>query len=291
MSVRGDEVQKELLEIEAAAERFAHGDLDQLIAVPDSSPLANLVRALNRMAEQLKHLEDVRRDFVANVSHELKTPLTAIKGFVEMLQDGTATSAEDQAAFLGIIARHVDRMIEIVVDLLTLSRLEGQPDETQIQLHEHSVRGTIQGAVEMCQAAADARKVKLVIEAPAELCCRANRVLLEQAIVNLIDNAVKYSEPGSVVRIEGLDVGSEQQIRVVDHGAGIAPEHLDRIFNRFYRIDKARSRKLGGTGLGLSIVKHIAQVHGGRASVSSEVGKGSTFIIHLPLWTPVERAA
>jgi len=229
----------------------------------------------------LRRLEDVRRDFVANVSHELKTPITSIKGFVETLLDGALESPDDARRFLAIIAKQADRLNAIIEDLLTLSRIEQEEEKAENILGRGSVSEVIDAAVQLCRNAAETKDIAFEVSCPEDIQAMINPTLLEQGIVNLVDNAVKYSEAGSRVRIEAGERNGEVQIRVIDEGVGIAPEQLPRLFERFYRVDKARSRSLGGTGLGLAIVKHIAQAHGGRISVDSELGKGSRFSLHL----------
>ncbi len=231
---------------------------------------------------RLAKLENIRKDFVANVSHEIKTPITAIKGFVETLQEGQNQDPEDVRRFLGIIHRHVDRLEAIVEDLLALSRIEKEVEAEEITLEEHPVPGILARAIQACENKAEAKKIRLELECSEELKGRINPLLLEQAVVNLIDNAINYTEEGKSVTIRAQVKEQEILIQVQDHGTGIESRHLDRIFERFYRVDKSRSRKLGGTGLGLSIVKHIVEAHGGRVSVESQPGLGSTFTLHLP---------
>ena len=231
---------------------------------------------------RLRKLESIRRDFVANVSHEIKTPLTAIKGFVETLKDGAAEKPEDAERFLRIIQKHVERLEAIVEDLLSLSRIEKEAERKEILLETHGIREILAGAAQVCDVKASAKDLGLEIACPVTLRARINPRLLEQALVNLLDNAIKYSEPGQTVTLEGLEQKEEVLIRVRDKGCGIERRHLDRLFERFYRVDQARSRKLGGTGLGLAIVKHIMQAHHGRVSVESKLGSGSTFTLHLP---------
>ena len=230
---------------------------------------------------QLRRLEDMRRDFVANVSHELKTPLTAIKGFVETLHQGQA-DPEEARRFLGIIARHVDRLNVIIEDLLMLSRIEDQAERAEIKRETVRLRDVFGNAVQICRPAADAKRIRIRVAGDETLTASVDPVLLEQAVVNLLDNAVKYSDPEREVEISGRAAEREIRVRVRDQGVGIERRHLPRLFERFYRVDKARSRAVGGTGLGLAIVKHIAQAHGGHVSVESTVGEGSRFTIHLP---------
>lgn len=273
---------RELDEVKRGAERLARGELDSPIEVPESDEIGSVARSLNQMAEQLRRLEAVRREFVSNVSHELKTPLTAIKGFVETLLDGAIDDRAQAREFLTIISRHVERMIGIIVDLLTLSQLEERPDGEQIPFEEHTLRDVIACAAQLCEHSAREKAIVITVQCPEHVRCRINASLLEQALINLIENAIKYSDSAAGVDVLVEDAADMTTIQVRDYGQGIPAEHLDRIFNRFYRVDKARTRKLGGTGLGLSIVKHIAQAHGGWAEVASEVGKGSTFSIYIP---------
>jgi len=231
---------------------------------------------------RLRRLETVRRDFVANVSHELMTPITAIKGFVETLCQGGMEDRSKATRFLNIIGRQADRLNAIIEDLLRLSRIEeegraGGFDAVQTRLAE-----VLRAAVTACEAQAAEHRTEIHTDCSDELQVRMNPQLIEQAVVNLLDNAIKYNDMGRRIYIDAESREDETVIRVVDEGCGIAAEHLPRIFERFYRVDKARSRELGGTGLGLAIVKHIAQIHGGRVIVESTPGKGSMFTIHLP---------
>ena len=230
----------------------------------------------------LRRLENMRSDFVANVSHEIKTPLTAIKGFVETLQHGKVEKPEETRRFLEIIQRHVDRLNSIIEDLLTLSKIEQEDEAGTLNLRNWKIADVFQAAIQICRAKAEEKD--LIIEVAGNKNARADfdPTLIEQAVVNLLDNAVKYSNPGGSITLSAEINDSEILINVWDQGIGIAQKHLPRLFERFYRVDKSRSRQLGGTGLGLAIVKHIAQAHGGYVTVESTVGEGSTFTIHLP---------
>lgn len=228
---------------------------------------------------RIRKLENIRRDFVANVSHELKTPITSIKGFVETLLEENVTDAEESRKFLQIIAKHADRLNAIVDDLLSLSRLEESGNIRKVSFEQKSLCEVLDAAVELSGTKAKYKEIAIELECDGQIEAMMNPALLEQAVVNLIDNAVKYSAEKSVIKVTGKKVNSTIEISVEDNGCGIGVNHLERIFERFYMVDKSRSRKLGGTGLGLAIVKHIAQIHKGTVTVSSTVGKGSVFTI------------
>lgn len=234
---------------------------------------------------RLRLLENVRRDFVANVSHELKTPITSIKGFVETLKDGAMNNPEIADRFLGIIVNQTNRLNAIIEDLLNLSRLELQEEKNEIDLQEYSVKDPLVQAIQTCEPKSQSAEIKISLECNDELTAMMNPDLLVQAVVNLIDNAIKYSPKGGAVLVEALPVNDEIRINVIDQGIGIAREHLPRIFERFYRIEKERGGESGGTGLGLAIVKHIALAHHGRVEVDSVLGKGSKFSLYIPRFT------
>ncbi len=230
---------------------------------------------------RLKQLEKIRQDFVANVSHELRTPLTTIKGYAETLLDGALK--EDQAfQFVQVIKRHTDRLTKIVEDLLMLSRIETK--EFQLKMEAISLRDFIDDIVDFVKEPAERKKISLSRnEISSSLGARADRTYLEQVLINLLDNAIKYTPEGGKVIVSAIEKDSKEiQFSVEDNGIGIPKEDLSRIFERFYRVDKGRSKEMGGTGLGLSIVKHLVQAHGGRVWVESQPGKGSTFYFTLP---------
>lgn len=232
---------------------------------------------------QLRKLEKIRQDFVANASHEIKTPLTAIKGFVETLLNGAIADKEKSVQFLGIIDKHVNRLSAIVQDLLLLSRIEREDEIQKLIYQETNLKDIIMSSISICQSKADEKKINMEFEPFDDTILKVDQRLMEQALVNLLDNAVKYSPEKSKISVQIETSPSTVNICVTDQGNGIPREHLPRLFERFYRVDSARSRKLGGTGLGLSIVKHIAQAHKGKVSVESTLGQGSTFRIHLPM--------
>ena len=262
-----------------------HGVRDRIIrlrgtALRDTSGEGGAVIVLNDVTD-VQRLENVRRDFVANVSHELKTPVASIKGFVETLLDGAADDPVDNRRFLEIVARQADRLAAIIDDLLALSRIEQSEGTGTLPVEPRPLREILAAAAEDCRPRAADRSISLVVECPPDLVATVNGPLLEQAVINLVDNAIKCSEPGKTVWLEAArDAGPT--LRVRDEGCGIAAEHLPRLFERFYRVDKARSRQQGGTGLGLAIVKHIVQAHGGTVAVKSTPGVGTTFTLHLP---------
>ncbi|MCK4237033.1 MAG: PAS domain-containing protein [Candidatus Krumholzibacteria bacterium] len=232
---------------------------------------------------RLRRLENLRRDFVANVSHELKTPITSIKGFVETLLEGAIHAPKDAEHFLGIIAKHADRMNSIIEDLLLLSRVEQDVEKERVRLEENPLNAVLQEAIQVCDRKADDKDVSVELRCHEDVKAKISPPLIEQAVINLVDNAIKYSDPGSLVTVEVESGENEVVISVRDRGCGIEGKHLPRLFERFYRVEKARSRKLGGTGLGLAIVKHIAMTHNGTVKVESTPGVGSVFSIHMPI--------
>ncbi len=231
---------------------------------------------------RIKRLEDLRKDFVANVSHELRTPITSIKGFVETLESGAMDDPVAARRFLGIISRQTNRLSNIIEDLLSLSKIEQHEGRWQLALEPLPLRKVLLGALRHCEESAGHKHIQLSVDCPAELTVALHASLFEQAIVNLVDNAVKYSESHRGVKISATRTERGVIVSVADQGYGIPRVHLPRLFERFYRVDKARSRDVGGTGLGLSIVKHITVAHGGSVHVESEVGQGSVFSLHLP---------
>ncbi|MEN8212324.1 MAG: ATP-binding protein, partial [Thermodesulfobacteriota bacterium] len=212
---------------------------------------------------RIKKLETMHKDFASNVSHELKTPLTTIKGFVETLQGmSPSNSVKDREKFLKIIEQNVNRMIDLINDLLSLSRLERQQG-TDIQFENQDMEVLVKAAVNSCQNTINEKNITINLDCPKDLMIMLDPILMEQAIVNLLDNAVKYSDKAGHVDITVSKKSEAVEIVVKDQGRGINREHQSRIFNRFYRVDRARSRQQGGTGLGLAIVKHIIQYHNG----------------------------
>lgn len=231
---------------------------------------------------RLRRLEQVRRDFVANVSHELRTPLTSIKGFAETLEMGAISDSKNAASFVRSIQKQADRMIALVEDLLDLAAIESGQRKPSIEAV--AVGELMEDICSALRPLASKKKIELRIDAPPSLPPLAgDRGQLRQVFSNLLENAVKFTNAGSV-SVAAAATGETLSISVTDTGIGIPTQDLSRIFERFYRVDKARSREMGGTGLGLSIVKHLVESHGGSIRVESSVGKGSTFIVLLPIY-------
>jgi two-component system phosphate regulon sensor histidine kinase PhoR len=231
---------------------------------------------------RLREVEKAHRDFVANASHELKTPVTSIKGFAETLT-GDDIDPIHTKRFAGILARQADQLSALIEDLLELTRLEHQDERAPLERERAVVSSIVRAAVETCSLEAHEKNITLSVRCPEDLSASVHVSSVQRALTNLIDNAIKYSPAQTTVTVEAMAEREQLVLRVSDQGPGIAPEHQARIFERFYRVDKSRSRKLGGTGLGLSIVRHAAQAHGGTVIVQSTLGQGSTFLLRIPL--------
>jgi two-component system phosphate regulon sensor histidine kinase PhoR len=231
---------------------------------------------------RVRRLEHMRRDFVANVSHELRTPITAINGFVETILDNHMYETEEAGRFLEIAKRQAQRMAAIIGDLLLLTSLEVGEERADVVLEQAALAPALQAAAQVCFGAASDRDVSIGISCESDLTCRMNAQLVEQALINLLQNAIKYAQVGSTVGLAGTRADRGITIAVHDDGIGIASEHHERIFERFYRVERARGGDQLGTGLGLAIVKHIALLHDGAVTVASSPGQGSTFSLLLP---------
>jgi two-component system, OmpR family, phosphate regulon sensor histidine kinase PhoR len=245
----------------------------------DNDRIAGCLVVIHDMTE-IRRLETVRSDFVANVSHELKTPLTSIKGFIETLLEGALDDKENSRNFLVIIQEHAERLNTLVNDLLSLSHLESR--EIILEKEEIGLRQEIEGVILGFKAQLKKKNIEVKDELPANLSIKADRNRIEQVFTNLIDNAIKFNKEKGSIRVYSENINNGIKIIIEDSGIGIPKKDITRIFERFYRADKARSRELGGTGLGLSIVKHIAELHGGSVGVESSEGFGSKFWIILP---------
>jgi two-component system phosphate regulon sensor histidine kinase PhoR len=231
---------------------------------------------------QLKQVDEVRKDFVANVSHELRTPLSILRGYIETLREHPKTSAEELAGILQVMERHSQPLGLLVDDLLTLAQLESK--NPNLQLDDVSLSALLDNVVRDWEQKFTGKRLNVIVDLAENLpLLRADETRLYEILYNLLDNAVKYSRVGGEIRLEAKPRGDDFVLSVKDTGVGIAKEDLPRIFERFYRVDKARSRELGGTGLGLAIVKHIAQLHGGRVEAESVPGQGTTIHVVLPV--------
>ena len=271
-----------------AAQRIAKGDFSRKVKIKSKDELGELAKSLNTMAaelqqkmENLKQMDRVRTDFVANVSHELKTPLTLIKGYIETLQDRAIHDKEKAQRFIAIIKEHANRLENIIEDLLSLSELELSKD--CLNKTEFDLKKLIDEAALSFGYTLDTKRQILSIDQQGDdFRIKADRDKIEQVIVNLIDNAVKYTNEAGQINILLLEQQNEITITIRDNGIGIPKEDIDRVFERFYRVDKARSRELGGTGLGLGIAKHIVLAHNGQISIESEINKGTKVLVGLP---------
>jgi two-component system phosphate regulon sensor histidine kinase PhoR len=232
---------------------------------------------------RVRYLEDMRKEFAANVSHEIRTPLTAIQGFAEsLLADPVFAESKDGSRHLEIIVRNARRLSVLIEDVLRLSHIENGDRLKDFNFEPARISTVIDSAVNVCRPEADQKGIRVVSDCDPALTVIMDFSLAEQALINLLENAVKYSPENTEIRVEAARKDADIVIRVVDNGIGIPAVHIPRLFERFYRVDKTRSRKLGGTGLGLAIVKHIVQIHGWKMDVKSTPGKGSVFTITIP---------
>jgi len=280
-------ISRPIRQMKEVADAIAKGQFDKKSSIRGEDELAELAQSLNAMSdelklkiERLKYLDNVRTDFVANVSHELKTPLTSIRGFVETLEDGAINDSDNAKRFLAIIKKHAQRLGNIIDDLLRLSELESGGG---IEMAELDLKGLIDETIMGFGHALAVKQQTLSAEASSgDFTIRGDRDKLEQVFVNLIDNAIKYTKAGGAIKIQLAQAGDCVIVTVEDNGIGIPKEDIERVFERFYRVDKAHSRELGGTGLGLSITKHIVLAHNGKIDIESEVNKGTKVFVTLP---------
>ncbi len=249
---------------------------------PEIRPFVDTIdrqkKQIDLALHEMREAEKVRREFTANVSHELKTPLTSIIGYAEMLQNGIS-NAEDSKKFAGVIHKEGSRLLELIDSVISLSRLE---DSNAIKTFENlELYGIVQDLVEKLSFSAKEKSVELsIVGSPLQV--RGDRRMVQDLIFNLVDNAIKYNRIGGSVTVSISDEGTYGVMRVTDTGIGIPKDDVERVFERFYRVDKSRSKKAGGTGLGLAIVKHIVEFHGGSVLLNSEVNKGTTITVKLP---------
>ncbi|HEY2013225.1 MAG TPA: ATP-binding protein, partial [Bryobacteraceae bacterium] len=254
-----------------------------------SENLQKTVEQLRREHAELERVERVRKDFVINVSHELRTPLASIQGYTETLIDGALTDPEHNMRFLRIIRHNAERLARITEDLLTLSRVEQRLQKFEFE--PHSINGLLHEAVDSIRPIAEKNQLQLdLVPAPPDSEAWCDSEAVSQILSNLLDNAIKYTPAGGRITVGAQPAAEFVEVYVRDTGIGVPPEEQPRLFERFYRVDKARSRELGGTGLGLSIVKHLVAAHHGSARVESRLGEGSTFYFTLPVDEPAVRA-
>lgn len=229
---------------------------------------------------KLVRLEEIRKDFVANVSHELRTPITSIKGFTETLLDGAINDHSASKEFLGIIQKESDRLHVLINDLLELSGIER--DGFQLQFREVLISDVVESAMKIVFGLLERKNMKTILNLEPKIAVEADSARLIQVMVNLLTNAINYSKDHTTITVNAFETVDEAIIEVIDEGIGIDRTELPRLFERFYRVDRARSRDSGGTGLGLAIVKHLIEAHRGKVTVESEVGLGTKFTIFLP---------
>ncbi|MFN0058107.1 MAG: ATP-binding protein [Planctomycetota bacterium] len=274
----GQEVSAELRVLGPPRERSVEL-VSSVLRVGGAKPVGAL--AVLHDVSELRQLENMRRDFVANVSHELKTPIAAVRAMAETILDDPQMSTETRERFTRKICEQALRLSALVSDLLTLARMES--GEAALDLQPLDLRSPVVESLNALTGTAEARGITLTREiSDTPIRVRGDAEALRQVVTNLLDNALKYTPEGGQVWLQLRADGAHVQIAVRDTGIGIEPKHQDRVFERFYRVDKARSRELGGTGLGLAIVKHVSLLHGGDVSLESEVGRGSTFTVRLP---------
>lgn len=276
----GEARQRELVLADSVNNSARYIELNAVPMKNDHSEITGAVVLLHDITE-LKQLDQVRRDFVANVSHELRTPLSILHGYIETLRDNPKTARQELARILEIMERHSKRLALLVDDLLVLAQLES--DAPDVRFSKVSVAELFRDVVRDWEKKFAEKELKVIVDLSPKLpAIRGDETRLQEVLYNLLDNAVKYSHQHGEVRLQAEQRGHQIVLSVSDNGVGIGKDDLPRIFERFYRVDKARSRALGGTGLGLAIVKHIAQLHGGRVEAESELGNGTTIRVILP---------
>jgi len=275
-------------EIVSVVERIKGGEVGARIAGAYGGEMGEMATAINNMAEKLssdistlERLERVRSEFLGNVSHELRTPIFSLQGFLETLLDGAVDDPQVNRQFLAKALKHGERLSTLLGDLIEISRIES--GEMKLSFRYFSILEFLEALIEEMTPAAESKGIALFFESGFDQSAKAygDRARLRQVMINLIDNAIKYTDPGGTVRSIARPLKSRCEILVTDSGCGIPAEHLSRIFERFYRVDRDRSREIGGTGLGLAIVKHIVEAHGSTVTVNSTPGQGSTFSFTL----------
>ncbi len=269
-------------ELTASITKMSKGHLNQRVNIRGGGELRQLGEAFNIMSEKLENLDNARNEFVSNASHELKTPLSAIKILAESLLGMEVDDPAIYREFLSDINFEIDRLNAIITDLLVLVQMDKRGAGSQFKLEPVDLNELALRTIKGLQLLADQKKIRLEYISEEEVVVQGDRLKLQQVISNIIDNGIKYTPEGGRVTIEVYNTPEYGVVKVSDTGIGIAPEDINRIFDRFFRVDKARSRSTGGTGLGLSIANRIVLLHNGFIRVSSEENKGTTFYIELP---------
>ncbi|HZG73993.1 MAG TPA: ATP-binding protein [Chondromyces sp.] len=272
---------KPLKEIEEAAKRLSGGDFSTRVTVQTKDEIGQLAKTFNKMAESIYEEDERKREFLATVSHELRTPLSYIKGYSGALESGMVKNEEEKHRFISIIVRETKRMERLVNDLLDLIKLEG--DSFSIEKVPLPIAETVYQTVQRLIPAAGRKGISIHTEIDDGLIIEGDEHRIEQVIFNLVDNSLRYTEPGGQIHVYLFQEGKNAVLEVADTGIGIPEEDVDKVTQRFYRVNKARTRADGGTGLGLSIVENIVKLHSGEVLVSSMFGEGTTVKVTFPL--------
>lgn len=265
--------------VENISYKYSKGDFSSRLNEFSVVEFNNLAKSLNKMASELDKLEGIRKEFVSNVSHELKTPITSIKGYIEILED--MIKDKSQRKYLKIMNTNSDRLNNIIDDLLILSRIENVDNTKGLKFKLEPLSNVIDSVVSECAALIDSKEIEIFVNCSNDILINQNSMMMHQALSNLLNNSIKYSQDKSKIYFIVEDTDSYTSIEVKDEGIGINPKHFERLFERFYRVDESRSRDIGGTGLGLAIVKHIILLHNGTIDVQSKEGYGTSFIIKI----------
>ncbi len=281
-------ITKPILKLRDVVQKISDGHFDQRVRVSGRNELAELGDAFNKMSERLENIDIQRGEFVSNASHELKTPLSSIKILVESLLYQEKYDERITKEFLGDINAEIDRLDNIISDLLAITRLDNQasPLNREMVSLARLLENTAAGLLPL----AEKKKISMLLQAQNDIVLSCDPLKIRLAVANLLDNAIKYTQPEGKVVLRLYQAGGFAKIEVEDTGPGISEEHMAHVFDRFYRVDRARSRETGGTGLGLYITKRIATLHGGNITVQSREGEGSLFALYLPLDGQEEKA-
>lgn len=275
-------ITKPLLEVSRVAGKVSEGNFDEKVMVNSDDELGKLGLAINNMTQRLADSEQMRRDFIANVSHELRSPLTSIKGFVDALLDEKSSDKQEKKKYLSIIQTETHRLGKLVNDLFEISKFDSQG--INFSMDSFPIVTVINRAVASLKPQTDKKRITVKITIPSDIpLCYGDEDRIEQVIHNLLSNAIQFSPENGKILISGRQINNELYVEIADEGPGIPADHLSKVWERFYRVDKDRSRRKGGTGLGLAIVQEIVKKHGGRVTAESDPGQGAVFGFTLPL--------